>query len=47
MDKVRFQHCPRKANQVAYELAKFAFDSKETFIWEGDPPIFYLFFYVS
>jgi hypothetical protein len=40
MTDVSFHHCPRSANQVAHELAKFAYSSKETHVWDGDPPGF-------
>jgi hypothetical protein len=32
MSEVSFQHCPREANQLAHELARHAFTSKESFI---------------
>jgi hypothetical protein len=40
--EVSFHHCPKNANQVAHELAKFAYSSKETHVWDGDPPDFIL-----
>jgi ribonuclease HI len=45
IESVSFQHCPRKANQVAHNLAKFAYDTKQTFSWDGDPRVLlYLLF---
>jgi hypothetical protein len=34
---ISFQHCQRDANQVAHELARNAFSSKNFLSWEGDP----------
>ena len=36
-EEVCFQFCLREANQVAHELAKYAYVSKECRSWEGDP----------
>jgi hypothetical protein len=36
-NKVTFEHCPREANSVAHELAKFCFQSASSCIWDGDP----------
>jgi ribonuclease HI len=33
-------HCHREANQVAHELAKYAYRSNENLFWEGDSPSF-------
>ena len=41
MEEVDFQHCLREANEVAHQLAKFVYQTKESFIWEGDPPLFF------
>jgi hypothetical protein len=37
MHKVMFQHCPKEANDVAQELAKSIYLSKEYIVWDGDP----------
>jgi hypothetical protein len=42
MTAVSFHHCPRSANQVTHELAKFAYNSKETHVRDGDTPPFIL-----
>ena len=43
---VSVQHCLRDANQVAHELARYAYDSKESRVWDGDPPGFIFHFLV-
>jgi hypothetical protein len=40
MIEVHFHHCPRNANQVAQELMKFSYSSKDTHVWDCDPPDF-------
>ena len=47
MDEVVFQHCRREANEVAHQLAKKVYESRENFIWEGDPPRFILPFVIN
>ena len=47
MDEVSFQHCLREANQVAHQLAKHVYHTKENFIWEDDPPSFLLPFVIN
>jgi hypothetical protein len=42
MTAVSFHHCPRSANQVTHELAKSAYNSKETHVRDGDTPPFIL-----
>ena len=42
MEDVSFQHCMRDANQVAHQLAKHVYQSKENLVWDGDPPGFIL-----
>jgi hypothetical protein len=42
MTDVSFHHCPRSANQVTHELAKFAYNLKETNVWDGNTPAFIL-----
>jgi ribonuclease HI len=37
---VSFKHCPREANRVAHELARVAFESSSSGLWEGEPPNF-------
>jgi hypothetical protein len=32
----------REVNQVAHDLANFAYRSNENHIWDGDPPSFIL-----
>ena len=44
---VAFQHCLREANVVAHQLAKYVYQTKENFIWEGDPPSFLLPFVIN
>jgi hypothetical protein len=39
---VSFHRCPRSANQVTHELAKFAYNLKETNVWDGNTPAFIL-----
>jgi ribonuclease HI len=40
MEEIAFPHCHREANQVAHELAKLAYSSRENKVWEGDPPAY-------
>jgi hypothetical protein len=47
MNGVAFQHCLREANVVAHQLAKYVYQTKENFIWEGDPPSFLLPFVIN
>jgi hypothetical protein len=47
MEERAFLHCPREANQVAHELAKFADTTRENRVWEGDPPDFILPFVMN
>lgn len=47
MNVVAFQHCLREANEVAHQLAKYVYQTKENFIWEGDPPSFLLPFVIN
>jgi hypothetical protein len=42
MDMVVFQHCPRDANVVAHNLPKVAYESSNSFCWDGSPPDFIL-----
>jgi ribonuclease HI len=42
MTEISFVHCHREANQVAHELAKYAYRSNDTQLWEGDIPSFIL-----
>jgi ribonuclease HI len=37
---VTFQFCPREANQVADDIARFCFQNKITCTWDDDPPSF-------
>jgi ribonuclease HI len=39
---VSFSHCPREANQVAHEIAKFSFLNKLSCNWDDEPPSFIL-----
>jgi ribonuclease HI len=39
---VSFSHCPRKANKVAHELAKFSFSNELCCNWVDEPPSFLL-----
>jgi hypothetical protein len=39
---VKFKSCPRKANQVALEIAKFSFLHNQTRNWVDEPPSFIL-----
>jgi ribonuclease HI len=41
-DKVTFKYCPREANKVAHELAKFSFLNNESCNWVDEPPSFLL-----
>ena len=34
---IYFQHCSRDANEVAHQLVKKSYETKEKFIWDGDP----------
>jgi hypothetical protein len=40
--EVKFTHCPREANKVAHELAKFSFLNKNSCNWASEPPSFIL-----
>jgi hypothetical protein len=42
MTEVSVHHCPRSANQMAHELVKFSYSSKETYVWDGDRLCFIL-----
>jgi hypothetical protein len=35
----KIQLCPREANKVAHNLARFSYDSDGVILWDGDPPI--------
>jgi hypothetical protein len=39
--EVSFNHCPRKANKVAHELARFCFDNSLSCNWVDEPPRFF------
>jgi ribonuclease HI len=39
---IQFMHCNREANQVAHELARFAFSSKDILSWVDESPDFIL-----
>jgi ribonuclease HI len=39
---VSFKHCPREANEVAHELARFCFSSRSSCNWLDEPPSFLL-----
>jgi hypothetical protein len=39
---VKFKHCPREANQVAHELAKFSFLNALNYNWVDEPLAFSL-----
>jgi ribonuclease HI len=39
---VKFKSCPREANQVALEIAKFSFLHNQTCNWVDEPPSFIL-----
>jgi hypothetical protein len=41
-DKVTFKYCPREANKVAHELAKFSFLNNQSCNWVDEPPSFLL-----
>ena len=47
MDSVIFQHCLREANQVAHNLAKYVYETKESLCWVEDPPGFLLPFVIN
>jgi hypothetical protein len=47
MIEVYFHHCPRNANKVVEELAKFSYSSKETYAWNVDPSDFILSHVIS
>jgi ribonuclease HI len=38
--EVSFKHCLREANGVAHVLARVAFESSSSGLWEGEPPNF-------
>jgi hypothetical protein len=42
IDKVSFKHCPREANEVAHDIARFCFSSKASCNWVDEPPSFLL-----
>jgi hypothetical protein len=47
INSVYFRHCPRGTNQVAHHLAKYVYDSKLSYIWDGDPQVvFDLYYYM-
>jgi ribonuclease HI len=39
---VSFKSCPREANQVAHEIARFSFLNNQTCNWVDEPPSFIL-----
>jgi hypothetical protein len=39
---IKFKSCPREANQVAHEIAKFSFLNNQTCNWVDEPPSFIL-----
>uniref|UniRef100_A0ACD5VYR5 Uncharacterized protein n=1 Tax=Avena sativa TaxID=4498 RepID=A0ACD5VYR5_AVESA len=39
---VSYQFCPREANQVAVDIARFFLQNKITCTWDYDPPSFIL-----
>ena len=39
---VEFNHCPREANEAAHEIARECFSTKNSCIWDDDPPRFLL-----
>jgi hypothetical protein len=42
--KVSYEYCPKDANVVAHERAKFSFQSSDSCIWDDEPlTLFYLF----
>jgi ribonuclease HI len=41
-DDVKFKHCPREANSVADEIARFCFESGNSCNWVNEPPRFIL-----
>jgi ribonuclease HI len=41
-DHIAFIHCVREANQVAHELARYAFNSNSVVRWDESPPSFIL-----
>jgi hypothetical protein len=42
MGDVSFSHCPREANKVAHELARFCFSNELYCNWVDKPPSFLL-----
>ena len=40
--KVIYRHCPREANSVAHDLARFVFIERSSCNWDDDPPSFLL-----
>ena len=38
--RVNLQHCPREANLVAHNIARFVFNSNNSVFWDDDPPNF-------
>jgi hypothetical protein len=42
MTEISFTHFHREANQVAHDLANYAYRSNENQFWEGDTPSFIL-----
>lgn len=47
LDSVEFIHCPREANQVAHQLAKFSYSSNSVLSWDGEPPEFIFPFVIN
>jgi hypothetical protein len=41
-DKITFKYCPREANKVAHELAKFSFLNNQSCNWVDEPLSFLL-----
>jgi ribonuclease HI len=42
ISNVQFKYCPREANGVAHELARFCFSSKNSCNWVDGPPSYFL-----
>jgi ribonuclease HI len=38
LGEVKFRHCPRESNEVAHNLARFCYDSKNSCNWVDEPP---------
>ena len=47
MIDIGFKHCPQDANQVAHQLVKRGFETKDRLSWNGDSPEFILPFVIS